>query len=140
MTGFNSKQRGFSLIEILVTVLVLSIGLLGVVALQLNGLKQNQNALQLTEATLLAYEIVDRMRANQTNVANGSYNIGLDDAAAGGSVASDDLVTWKNDIETKLPSGKGSIEPVGNLFLVTVQWDDSKGELDPIQYQLETQL
>jgi len=138
MINQRPKQCGFSMIEVLVTVLVLSIGLLGISALQLNGLKQNQNALQLTEATFLAYGIVDRMRANQTNAAD--YNIGLDAGAAQGSVSGDDLMAWKTNLETKLPAGKGSIETVGTLFLITVQWDDSKGEFDPVQYQLETQL
>ena len=60
------RESGFSLIEVLVALLVLSIGLLGLAALQAQGLRFNHDAYVRTQATNLAYDIVDRMRVNNT--------------------------------------------------------------------------
>jgi len=137
----STKQNGFSLIEVLVTMLIISVGLLGMVALQLNALKQNQNALQLTTSTLLANEITDRMRANQTAAADGNYNIGTGAIPSGGSVADNDLLEWKTNLASQLPAGDGSVELNGvGAFTITIVWDDSKGVNAPVEYQLETRL
>ncbi len=61
---WNQRQYGFSLLEVLIALLVLSIGLLGLAGLQTLGLKFNMQSYQRTQAALLAYDIVDRMRAN----------------------------------------------------------------------------
>ncbi|HLE93281.1 MAG TPA: type IV pilus modification protein PilV, partial [Sulfuricaulis sp.] len=58
------QHRGFSLIEVLVALLVLSIGLLGLAALQTTSLQYNTGSYFRTQATFLAYDIIDRMRAN----------------------------------------------------------------------------
>ncbi len=65
----RSTMRGFSLIEVLVALLVLSIGLLGLAALQLMSLEANTNSLFRTQATIAAYDIVDRIRTNPTGFA-----------------------------------------------------------------------
>lgn len=69
--------QGFSLIEVLVALLVLSIGLLGLAALQTTGLKLNHQSYERTQAVLQAYDIIDRMRANRTSAnagINSNYN------------------------------------------------------------------
>ncbi|NOS87695.1 MAG: type IV pilus modification protein PilV [Methylococcaceae bacterium] len=58
-------ERGFTLIEVLVAMVVLSIGLLGLAGLQATSLKSNQSAYHRSQATQLAYEMADRMRANR---------------------------------------------------------------------------
>lgn len=60
------KNRGFSLIEVLVSVVVMSVGILGVTGLQMISLQQNRSSLLRAEATQLANDILDRMRANPT--------------------------------------------------------------------------
>jgi type IV pilus assembly protein PilV len=62
------KNNGFSFIEIMVCVVILSTGLLGLIGLQARGLRNNVSANQRTQATLLAYNIIDRMRANTREV------------------------------------------------------------------------
>ena len=136
----SSKQSGFSLIEVLVTVLLLSIGLLGLVALQLNGLQQNQNALQLTNATFFAYEMADRMRANRADAIADRYLIDFDAVAQAGTLYGDELVSWKNNLASQLPSGDGRITVAGGIYNITIRWDDSKGLNPPVEYQMETQL
>ncbi len=70
MSGFyriisqKSQQTGYSLIEVLIAIVVTSIGLLGLAAMQATGLRNNHSAYQRSQATVLAYDIADRMRAN----------------------------------------------------------------------------
>ena len=64
------RQRGFSLIEVLVAMLVLAIGLLGLAALQTQGVRFNHDAYVRSNATALAYEIMDKMRARRGSVAD----------------------------------------------------------------------
>lgn len=63
-------QRGVTLIEILITLLVLAVGLLGLAALQGVSLKTGQVSLYRTQATNLAYEVIDHARANRSQVAS----------------------------------------------------------------------
>ena len=60
----RKKQQGFTLLEVLIALLVLSIGLLGLAALQTTGLRSNEMASMRTTSTMLAYDISERMRAN----------------------------------------------------------------------------
>jgi type IV pilus assembly protein PilV len=64
---------GFTLVEILVTLVVMSIGMLGLSKLQLTSLRYNQNAYQRSMATQLAYDLSNRMRANKAGVVSGAY-------------------------------------------------------------------
>ena len=66
----SASQKGFSLIEVLVALLILSIGLLGLAALQTTSLQYNTGSYLRTQATFLAYDILDRMRANSAAVAD----------------------------------------------------------------------
>jgi type IV pilus assembly protein PilV len=76
------RTLGFSLIEILVALLVLSIGLLGLAALQTFGLKYNQQSYQRTQAVFQAYDIVDRIRANRIARIAGCYDTLAEGATA----------------------------------------------------------
>lgn len=69
----RSSSRGFSLIELLVAVLVMGIGVLGVTALQMVSLQNNRDALERAEAVQLAYDIMDRIRANPGAAAGVAY-------------------------------------------------------------------
>jgi len=64
----SSHQSGFTLIEVLSAVVILSIGLLGIAGLQAVAKKANADAIQRTTATMLAYDIIERMRANKDNL------------------------------------------------------------------------
>lgn len=67
------RGRGFTLIEILVALLVLSFGLLGLAMLQSTGLRFNTDSYMRSQATILAYDLVDRMRANKAGSDAGNY-------------------------------------------------------------------
>jgi type IV pilus modification protein PilV len=78
----NTRQSGLSMIELLVAVLVLAIGVLGVTALQMVSLQNNRGALFRAEAVQLAYDMMDRVRANPVGAVPGQAYSGLGLTAA----------------------------------------------------------
>lgn len=124
--------------EVLVAVVVLSVGLLGIAGMQIASLRNNHSAWLRSEATLRAYDIMERMRTNRDQALAGGYDIALGAPAPGGSTPRDlDLQEWRQDL-TVLPAGDGAVARtvVGErtLFTVTVQWDDSRGQFAPQQF------
>ncbi|MEV3830404.1 type IV pilus modification protein PilV [Aeromonas allosaccharophila] len=124
------RQQGLSLLEIMISVLVLSIGILGMATLQLQALKSNQSALTRTEATQYAYMINDMMRANRSAALNGQYNVELGGAVSGSSMAVQDLLHWKR-VVAGLPSGDGAVSVSAGRATITIQWDSSRLATDP---------
>lgn len=114
----RSRQRGVSLIEVLVAVLVFSVGLLGVAALMIMAARSNHSAYQRTQATFLADNIADRMRANPVGVWSGYYNTRDFPASASGAASGDycsngctpqelaqaDLRAWRRQLTSLLPN------------------------------------
>lgn len=125
---------GFSLIEVLVALVVLSVGLLGLAALQTNAVEFNRDAYLRSQATILAYDIADRMRANREAATDGEYNsvfattLPACNAAVAGTVVQQDLGAWRRALVCALPAGNGEIEwNVGNEILrVAVRWDPKR--------------
>ncbi len=112
MCAFNSKtQDGFGLLEVLVAVLVLSVGLLGLAGLHVAGMRNNHSAYYRTQATILSYEIIDRMRVNAANARDGDYDVAsiAEYDQTSGSQAIEDLAEWKGNLDI-LPSFDGSID------------------------------
>ena len=126
-TAKFGAQRGATLVEVLVALLVLSIGLLGVAALQVNALQTNQGAHVRSQASVLAYDIADRMRANRAVALAGGYNVLYADTPAGGALNQLDLQNWKAALTNTLPTGQGEITLVGNIALIRVRWTDKVG-------------
>ncbi len=138
------RQRGAGLIEVMVAVLVLAVGLLGIAGMQLVSLQNNHSAALRSQAVSLAYDVLDRMRANRDAAFIGSYVIDfIDPAPVGATIEALDLQEWKGMLAT-LPTGAGAITSavVGGrtLFTVTVQWDDSRGVLPAQQFSAVSEL
>ena len=121
------KQRGFTLLEVMVAMLIVSIGLVGLAGLLITGSKNNQSAYHRSQASWMAYDILDRMRANRTLAKSGSYDLTLGATPTGTSTASTDLTQWTTQLATTLPGGKGEITRPAGIVQVKVSWDDSRG-------------
>lgn len=144
------RLDGFSLIEVLVALVVLSIGMLGIAALHIDGVRTGYSALQRTHAVNLAADMADRIRANPA----GNYDVGAGPAgpqpattcadtaaaAAPGDCTPDQMATydvweWRSAIDpaaaTGLPGGAGQVDldtaTDPDSFIVTVSWTD-KGQ------------
>lgn len=132
----KATQGGFTLLEVLVAIVVLSIGLLGLAGLQAAGLRNNQGAYLRTIATQQAYDMADRMRANPTAVTGGSYDsisgTGSDPGCittgcSSAQMAQYDAYEWNTTNQNALPTGKGTVTRVAaNRFTITVMWDDAR--------------
>jgi len=124
-------NRGFSLIEVLVALVVLSIGLMGMAGLQQTGVRNNHNALLHSQASMLAYEIADFMRSNSKAVRFGRYN--TDTAQTDNPPACADTI-WSNHLSEHLPLGTGMVEcldnntsdfnpcSIGSVVKISVSW------------------
>lgn len=120
------RQSGLSLIEVLITVVLVSIGLLGLAGLQLTSVRNSNSSGERFMATTLAQDIIERMRANRTGVTADEYDLAMAAAPAGGTFAGDDLVAWTGALAAALPSGDGSVDvDENNVATVVVQWTDA---------------
>jgi type IV pilus assembly protein PilV len=143
-----SRHQGFTLIEILVAVVVLAIGLLGLAGLQATSLRFNNSAYHRSQATNLAYAMADRMRTNRQAALGGDYDPEAFESppppcaivAPAGTLAQQDILAWRNALACTLPLGTGSITRNGDVFTITVQWDDSRGEAAPQEFAMDTAL
>jgi len=132
----HTQQSGFSLLEVLITLVILAIGLLGLAGLQATGLKSNLSAYHRSQATQLAYDIADRMRANMTAINNyPAINPTTATAQAGclaggcspALMAQHDIYEWNLALTTALPSGRGTISPaIAGIYTISIQWDDNR--------------
>ncbi|HEY5673447.1 MAG TPA: type IV pilus modification protein PilV [Malonomonas sp.] len=137
----TTDQRGFTLIEVLVALLILSVGLLGVAGMQISGMKGNHNAFLRSQAQQYAYEMLDMMRANRTAAINGGYNLAPFGAVpavpAIDTLADQDIREWLTGVTgfsnpaSGLPGGLGSIAVAANgdntwTVTITVQWAEGR--------------
>lgn len=123
----NGVQRGFSLVEVLISILVLALGVIGAGGMQLTALRTTQQSSFQTIAMQLASEMADKMRSNngQMKLKEGenpflglSYNSAIDeepglpgklcyaDYCSSGELAEFDIYEWKKKVKTTLPGGR----------------------------------
>jgi type IV pilus assembly protein PilV len=129
----SREQRGVGLIEVLISLLVLSIGMLGLAGLQLFSLRNNQGAMERSMAVVETHSIVDAMRADRANALAGDFNTGeSEEESAGTSFASHALASWQENLVRNLaPSAVGDVEcdttgPDPAVCTITVRWTDDR--------------
>jgi type IV pilus assembly protein PilV len=147
-----NRARGFTLVEVLVSLVILAIGLLGIAKLMLFSSHSNDSAYLRSQATALAYEILDDMRANRQEALNGTSYItaaavpavapgalcvGINSCTSAPEVGLYDVYQWGLHLNANsgavppgaLPNGQGSVATatVGGQTTATiiVSWDDS---------------
>lgn len=129
--------RGMSLIEVMVSMLVLAIGLLGMAAMQSLALRGGQSSLESSQAIMQTTSIIEAIRANRANAAG--YNVAKTCTAggiAGASLAANDLRAWLDSMQSTIGSGIGDSAVCGQITnclvgapggcRVTVFWDDTR--------------
>jgi len=126
------RQRGFSLLEAVVTMAILSIGLLGLAFLQAQGLRFNSSAYARTQASILASDIIDRIRLNVVNAdtyasTSSSEATPSDCSVTSALDAGNDLDCWYLRLRDTLPGGDGQIAVDGNEVTVTIEWRERPG-------------
>lgn len=137
----GAAQRGLSLIEVLVAVVIISLGMLGMAGLQASSLRGSQSAVYRAQAAQFAADMAERMRGNLG--AAKEYEIAIGDAVpAGTEVKNLDRADWLARLAT-LPGGTGAIQidDATNLVSISVQWDDSRaGGSSTATYTLVTRV
>ena len=147
----HRNQLGFTLLEVLITLIILSIGLLGLAGLQTISLRNNHGAYLHSQAITQAYDIVDRMRTNTNQIgaytlANSTYTfdkIGTQTAAcdttsgcATAQMAGHDLFKWNQANRSILPQGIGIVCRAGS----DTPSGDCKGGIDDGVYTPATDI
>ncbi|MFO7582518.1 type IV pilus modification protein PilV [Guyparkeria sp.] len=157
-TDSRHRQAGVGLIEVLIAVLVLSIGFLGIAALQAKALSNNNSSMNRSIAIVASYSILDAMRADPENAVNGNYN-GTVEAwscpSGSGSLENEQIRAWCLGSE-ELPAGSppdglaalGDSEDDGvtgeiqcsatGLCTITVTFNDEKATGGEAQQQVVT--
>ena len=137
------RQIGVGLIEVMIAVLVLSIGFLGVGALLAMSLSTNNSAMSRSLATMDSYSILDAMRADLANAKGGSYNGTVTGnacpATSGGSLAQNQLGSWCSQLATDMgntstTTGNVNCDTQGECT-ITIQFDDSRAGVSGAKQQ-----
>ena len=149
-TAKSRRTAGFSLIEVLIALVILSVGLLGIAAMVSVSLKSKDSSFMRTQATTLTAAILDRMRANRATATAAGYDVTFTSALPSTpptdgciktvstatctptDIAAVDLQEWRNDL-ANLPCGVGSIATTINNQMtqatITVQWSDQRANV-----------
>ena len=132
------RQKGLSLIEVMITLAVFSFGLLALAALMASGLKYNTSALHRSYATSQAYDMADRMRANRLGLDAGYYNDlsesdtdpdCIESGCTPEQMAHYDTWQWNTDNARLLPEGAGTVcndTAATEIYTITISWNDDR--------------
>ena len=133
-------QRAFSMIEVLVTLLIISLALLGTAGLQAYSMRLSQGGQFRTQAVFLAADLAERMEANLTGARDGAYVVTtssvpvaastacVDAVCNAGALAAFDLAQWQNAIAATLPQSSWAVAHTAVLkkstYTITISWVD----------------
>ena len=127
----SRQTHGVSLIEVLVSVVILGVGLLGIAAMQSVALRSGQSSLESSQGVMQTMSITEAMRANRVNA--GAYNLGAMQCTvpAGGTLAQNDIAAWITALKATIGTA-GDTSTCGQITgcpincVITVRWDDSR--------------
>ena len=139
------------MVEVLVALVVMSVGMLGIAALYLEGLRAGRTALYRTTAVTLAGDMADRIRANPSaGLAYAGTGPGADGGCINGDedcaaavLAADDWFDWSSRLAAQLPEGAAGEVTVNGaapaaIYTITVAWPEI-GQEEPATYALTIQ-
>ncbi|MBT8038761.1 MAG: type IV pilus modification protein PilV [Xanthomonadales bacterium] len=143
------NEKGFSMLEVLITVVIVAIGLLGIAGLQITSSEYSQASLQRSQASTLARELFERMRLNPAEAKAGNYNFGelpnIDTTCRGAEkdctaaqLTGHDLRVWSRGVRMLLPDSEAAITTGANNgkdpvdVTITITWNQSRGQRAPV--------
>ena len=137
-----TKSRGFTLIEVLIALVILSLGLLGLAGLQIISLKNNQSTYVRGQANLMAMDVIDRIRANphaqqlylttvvaaSTHSADPPCNQCKDSGnlCAPQQIVALDLCDWQAQLSKLSTDATGAITNSNGVYTISIQWDENR--------------
>ncbi len=136
-------NKGFTLIEVLIAMVILAVGVLGVVALQFQALRFNHDAYLRTQISVLASDIMDQIRLNSSNAGDyvADYTVGDATGACDLTVpasAANDLACWRQQLIQTLPPGsEANITSAGSMYTISLVWTDRENQERTISYTLQ---
>ena len=146
----NKTQRGFTLLEALIALVILSVGMLGIAALYVEGLRAGRTAVYRTTAVSLAADMMDRVRVKPA--AQGDYAMGgvMADCTNGGfdcnrtQIAREDVAIWEAEVAARLPAGADAdiVFTAGapeDTYTITLSWPEP-GFDDDLSYTLVARM
>lgn len=141
----DTKPHGFTLLEVLITVVIVALGLLGLGALHVRAMRDTSSAYLRSEAIALTQDMADRIRANplsanayQMDLTQFNTNKAaavtaaacLTNACSTAALAAADLAQWSIAVANRLPSGQGKIDITTtsgvSTWTITVYWDERR--------------
>jgi type IV pilus assembly protein PilV len=133
----NDRQRGFSLVEVLITLVIMSVGMLGIAGLYVQSMQAGRTSMFRHHAVTLAGDVADRIRANPTADIAYTAPVGVNNNCVLGGVdctstqmAANDILLWKAQAANTLPGGDVTIvlTPAAGLtpptYQITVSWTE----------------
>ena len=134
-TGGVKHGRGFSLIEVLIALIILSVGMLGIAGLYVQSMQAGRTSMFRHNAVTIAGDIADRIRANPAAGTAYAATTGADNSCVNGGIncspaqmAAHDISLWQEQADDSLPNGKVTVTHDGDLVLpsyeIKVGWDE----------------
>lgn len=121
--GSKGVQQGMTLIEVLVALLILTVGLLGAAAVQINALKYTDSSRMTSQASFIAYDMMDRIRANS----GANYTVTPPTSANPGNARDQHLFDFTTSIVNfGGPTATGSITLNQRVYTITITWSDAR--------------
>jgi type IV pilus assembly protein PilV len=141
MRKYKRHQSGFTLVEVLVALLIVSIGLLGIAAMQSLALRNTGSSMERSQAVIQTYSYLDVLRANRDRavISELDMNMVCDAENLPGSAV--EQRNWINQLHQTLgPDSCGQVECLaGGKCTITVQWNDTRAEGGSAVQQLVTE-
>ena len=137
----SNKQQGFSLVEVLIALIIMSVGMLGIAGLYVQSLQAGRTSMFRHHAVHLAGDVADRIRANPTaGVAYAGVGANNNCVAANMdcdvvSMAANDIFLWDLQAVNTLPSGDVVVNfddtVVPPVYTITVNWEEPRDPAEP---------
>jgi len=146
-----NKNKGFSLVEVLIALIVMSVGMLGIAGLYVQSMQAGRTSMLRHHAITLAGDVADRIRANPMAGAAYAAAAGADNNCVAQNIdcsidqmAANDIFLWQAQARDFLPpmgDGSQQVQVVFNggnppSYQITIRWDEPTPDGNPPQYSI----